>query len=222
MRIHVLICACEGLPVRPPLSELGAVILLHLGPVATSEAAGRGRKRAARGKPRPAEAHVGAGFDPLRQAAAGRLKTDEAGRDQSQYQHTSAFNFSWCWSRAAARLLKHVVIKHRTLIDICRLCHPRRPGRPADALKLRGCKIDFCSLPFFYSFPPRSPKCSESNVKSCLLSLHKVMQRSRRGVQRGEHSTSCVLFITAASPARQSGTDRRAGTKQRTPDSERV
>lgn len=39
-KIHVLICPCDGLPVRPPLSQLRAVIRLHSAPVATSEAAG--------------------------------------------------------------------------------------------------------------------------------------------------------------------------------------
>lgn len=52
----------------------------------------------------------------IRSDRGGRLqKTGEADSDQSQHQHTSAFNFSW----GSAGLLKHVIIKYQTLIDIC-------------------------------------------------------------------------------------------------------
>lgn len=130
-------------------------------------------------------------------------KTGEADSDQSQHQHTSAFNFSW----GSTGLLKHVIIKYQTLIDICCIVVIQKLWSAVESFKPPWCKIDF-----FFLFPPpvaheKKKRCSESDKKSCLHSLQSDAMNSTMSTA-GRTLHLCVLFIAAASPAKQSGGDR--------------
>ena len=115
-------------------------------------------------------------------------KAGKADSDQSQHQHTPAFNISW----SGTGLLKHVIIKYLTFHDwyLLNRCHPDLLCA-FESLKSRLYKMDF-----FIPALVAQTNWRESDEKSCLLSLRSdAMNSVISTLQRGEHSTS-VFYLS--------------------------